>query len=143
MLIKDILTEKDIQSNFDEFINDVINNKPRIIKKNEDFVVIVSIKQMKELLSKYEISYTYEMDEDGKFVRYINQIDDIVAKGNTLEELINNLSYNLYYYAKDYYNNFNRCSISNNLKSHVNYIFRILLEDNIESISKMLIKQCS
>lgn len=41
-------------------------------------------KQMKELLSVYELTLEYEQDEDGRYAGSIEQIEDIVADGETL-----------------------------------------------------------
>src|SRR5665648_367270 len=64
--------------------------------------------------------------------------DDIVADGETLEELRIELAHHLVEYAVDYYADFNRYYNSTNCRSHANYILRVLLEDDPGIVLGML-----
>jgi predicted RNase H-like HicB family nuclease len=110
-----------------------------MIKRNRDLVIALSRDCMRETLSAYELTFEFEQDEDGVYAGSIEQITDIVADGATLEELRKELAYQLIEYAKDYFSDFDHYHNAPNRRSHLSYVFRILLEDeNIESVASML-----
>jgi predicted RNase H-like HicB family nuclease len=133
-----VLNATDVRANFGGFIDTIIREKPQAIKRNRDVIMAFSKQQMKELLSIYELTFEYEQDEDGRFAGSIEQIEDIVADAETLEELRNELSRQLVEYAIDYESNYSRYYNTPNRHKHAPYILRVLLEDDTESISKML-----
>ncbi|HBI03426.1 MAG TPA: hypothetical protein DDY49_05285 [Paenibacillaceae bacterium] len=133
-----VLNATEVRANFGGFIDTVVREKPQAIKRNRDIIVTFSLHQIKDILSAYELTFEYEQDEDGKFVGSIEQIEDIVAEGNTLEELRLELARHLLEYANDYYANFSRYNNAPNRQNHANYVLRILLEDDIESVASML-----
>jgi predicted RNase H-like HicB family nuclease len=133
-----VLNATDVRANFGGFIDTIIREKPQAIKRNRDVIMAFSKQQMKELLSVYELTFEYEQDEDGKFAGSIEQIEDIVADAETLEELRNELSRQLVEYAIDYETNYSRYYNTPNRHKHAPYVLRVLLEDDIESIANML-----
>lgn len=133
-----VLNATEVRANFGGFIDTVVRDKPQAIKRNRDVVVTSSLKFMKEILSAYELTFEYEQDEDGKFVGSIEQIEDIIAEGNTLEELRLELARKLVDYAQDYYSDFSRYSNAPNRRNHAYYVLRVLLEDDAENVTSML-----
>jgi predicted RNase H-like HicB family nuclease len=133
-----VLNATDVRANFGGFIDTIIREKPQAIKRNRDVIMAFSKQQMKELLSVYELTFEYEQDEDGKFAGSIEQIEDIVADAETLEELRNELSRQLFEYAIDYETNYSRYYNTPNRHKHSPYILRVLLEDDTESIANLL-----
>jgi predicted RNase H-like HicB family nuclease len=138
MIMQHALNATEVRANFGLFIDNVLRDKPQAIKRNRDIIISFSLKQMMELLSAYELTVEYEQTEEGKFVGSIEQIEDIVAEGNTLEELRRELAKHLIEYAKDYYADYARYSNSPNRKRHAHYIMRVLLEEDIEKVAGML-----
>jgi predicted RNase H-like HicB family nuclease len=138
MIMQTVLNATDVRANFGEFIDTIIREKPQAIKRNRDVIMAFSKQQMKELLSVYELTFEYEQDEDGKFAGSIEQIEDIVADAETLEELRNELSRQLVEYAIDYETNYSRYYNTPNRHKHAPYVLRVLLEDDTESIANML-----
>lgn len=136
-----ILNATDVRANFGEFIDTIIREKPQAIKRNRDVIMAFSKQHMRELLSIYEITFEYEQDEDGKFVGSIEQIEDIVADAETLEELRMELSRQLVEYAVDYESNYSRYYNTPNRHKHAPYILRVLLEEDTESVAIMLLKE--
>jgi len=133
-----ILNASEVRANFGSFIDNVVRQKPQVIKRNRDVIVALSKDVLKDALSIYELTIEFEQDEDGRYAGSIEQIPDIVADGETLEELRMELAYHLVEYAKDYYADFSRYFNSPNRHSHAYYILRVLLEDNLELVSGML-----
>lgn len=133
-----VLNASEVRANFGGFIDNVVRQKPQVVKRNRDVIVALSKDTLKDALSIYELTIEFEQDENGRYAGSIEQIPDIVADGETLEELRMELAYHLVEYAKDYYADFNRYFNSPNRHSHAYYILRVLLEDNLELVSGML-----
>ena len=133
-----MLSATQVRANFGQFIDDVVRSKPQIVKRNRDTIIAFSQAYLKDALSIYELTFEYEQGEDGRYVGSIEQITDIIADGETLDELRKELAYQLIDYAEDYYNDFERYNSYSNRKEHSNYILRVLLEDDIESVASML-----
>jgi predicted RNase H-like HicB family nuclease len=138
MIMQHILNATEVRANFGLFIDNVVREKPQAIKRNRDIIMSFSLKQIVDLLSAYKFTIEYEKTEEGKFAGSIEQIEDIVAEGNTLEELHLELARQLIDYAHDYYADFARYSNAPNRKGHVYYVLRVLLEEDIEKVVGML-----
>lgn len=132
-----VLNATDVRANFGGFIDTIVREKPQAIKRNRDVILAFSKQQMKELLSIYELTFEYEQDEDGRYAGSIEQIEDIVADGETIDELKIELARNLVEYAIDYENNYSRYYNTPNRHKHAPYVLRVLLENDIESVSQM------
>jgi predicted RNase H-like HicB family nuclease len=133
-----VLNATDVRANFGGFIDTIVREKPQAVKRNRDVIMAFSKQQMKELLSVYELTFEYEQDEDGRYAGSLEQIEDIVADAETLEELRNELARHLVEYAIDYEANYSRYYNTPNRHRHAPYILRILLEDDIEEVAQML-----
>ena len=92
---------------------------------------------MNVLLSVYEFTFEFEQDEDGRYAGSIEQIEDIVADAETLDELRIELARYLVEYAIDYENNYSRYYNTPNRHKHAPYVLRVLLEDDVESVAQM------
>lgn len=93
---------------------------------------------MRFFLSAYELNFEFEQDEEGRFAGSIEEIDFIVADGESLEELKMELVRQLAEYAKDYFADYSRYTAAPNTRNHAPYIFRVLLEDDAEAVARLL-----
>ena len=132
-----ILNATDVRANFGGFIDTIVREKPQAVKRNRDVIMAFSKQQMKELLAVYELTFEYEQDEDGRYVGSIEQIEDIVADGESLDQLRYELARHLVEYALDYENNYSQFYNSPNRHKHAPYILRVLMEDDVESVARM------
>lgn len=132
-----ILNATEVRANFGGFIDTIVREKPQAIKRNRDVIMAFSKQQMKELLSVYELTFEYEQDEDGRYAGSIEQIEDIVGDGATLDELRTELARHLIEYAVDYETNYSRFYNTPNRHKHAPYVLRVLLEDDIDSVVRM------
>lgn len=135
--MQSILNATEVRANFGGFIDTIVREKPQAIKRNRDVIMAFSKQQMKELLSVYELTFEYEQDEDGRYAGSIEQIEDIVGDGATLDELRTELARHLIEYAVDYETNYSRFYNTPNRHKHAPYVLRVLLEDDIDSVVRM------
>ena len=127
----------EVRANFSEFIDRVVREKPQVVKRNRDVVTTLSLPHVNEILKFYEFSMEYE-ETDGEFVGSIEQIEDIVGSGKSLEELKLNLAHQLIEYAEDYYADFSSYYNAPNRKAHFPYVFRILIQNDVKSVSELI-----
>jgi len=138
MNMQTILNATDVRANFGGFIDTIVREKPQAVKRNRDVIMAFSKQQMKELLAVYELTFEYEQDEDGRYAGSIEQIEDIVADGESLDQLRYELARHLVEYALDYENNYSQFYNSPNRHKHAPYILRVLMEDDVESVARMV-----
>jgi predicted RNase H-like HicB family nuclease len=137
-MIMETLLATHVRANMGEFIDTVVREKPQAVRRNRDVIVATSREQMKLFLSVYELNFEYEQDEDGRFAGSMEEVDVIVADGESLEELKLELAHQLVEYAKDYFAEYSRYTAAPNTRIHAPYIFRVLLEDDVESVARLL-----
>lgn len=137
MIMKTLLNATEVRANFGGFIDSIVREKPQAVKRNRDIIMAFSQQQMREILSIYELTFEFEQDEDGRYAGSIEQVEDIVADAETLEDLRLELARQLIEYANDYEASYFRYSNIPNRRSHAPYILRVLLEDDIESVVRM------
>lgn len=137
MNMQTMLNATDVRANFGGFIDTIVREKPQAIKRNRDVIMAFSKQQLRELLSIYELTFEYEQDEDGRYAGSIEQIEDIVADGETLEELRNELARHLVEYSIDYENNYAQYYNTPNRRKHAPYVLRVLLEDDTDAVARM------
>jgi hypothetical protein len=138
MFMKALLATQ-VRANMGGFIDSVVREKPQAVRRNRDVIVATSRDHMKFLLSAYELTFEYEQDEDGRCAGSIEQIDFIVADGQDVQELRMELARQLIDYAKDYEADYIRYFTAPNTRKHAPYVLRVLLEDDIELVARMLL----
>lgn len=134
--MKTLLNATEVRANFGGFIDSIVRDKPQAVKRNRDVILAFSQQQMQDILSIYELTIEFEQDEDGRYAGSIEQIEDIVADAETLEDLRLELARQLIEYATDYEANYFRYSNIPNRRKHAPYILRVLLEDDMESVAR-------
>jgi len=128
----------EVRAHMSSFMDTVVREKPQAIRRNRDIIIATSHEQMRFFLSVYTFNFEYEQDEDGRFAGSMKEIDFIVADGATLEELRLHLAQQLIDYAQDYFQDYVRYSHAPNTRPHAPYVLRVLLEDNVEAVSRLL-----
>lgn len=132
-----VLNATEVRSNFGGFIDNVVRVKPQFVKRNRDVIASMSIPQLKSLLSAYEFTFEYE-ETDGKFVGSLEQIEDIIGEGDTLDQLKLDLASQLIEYSSEYFADFDGYQAAPNRKDHAPYILRALIYDSVNEVAELL-----
>ncbi|WP_233531214.1 hypothetical protein [Paenibacillus alkalitolerans] len=132
------LLATEVRANMSSFIDTVVREKPQAVRRNRDIIFAASREHMRFFLSVYELNFEYEQDEDGRYAGSIKEIDFIVADSETIEELRFELARQLVEYSQDYIANYPRYYNAPNTHAHAPYIVRVLLEDDVESVARLL-----
>ena len=115
------------------FIDSVIRDKPKIVKRNRDKFFCGNIEMIREFLDAYKFTSEVCKEEDGSFTASLNEID-ILVNGKDLVEVKKLLAEELLQYSEDYYNEFSYWHSAPNRKKHLPYITKVILLNDIEDI---------
>lgn len=127
----------DARKDMSTFFDNVIHEKPIILKKRKYEAVLIEKSLLDVFLSAQKIVVKTVVSEAHKVVLSASMFD-IIAEGETRVEAIDKLCENLFKYAHDVYNNFMFYYYGQNIKDKLGYIFHILLcEDNQQLIDIM------
>ena len=137
MFMKGVLNATDVRKNWGRFIDTVIYEKPKIVKRNRDFLISLSIKQAKVLLNSFHFKIIYSKEDDGTvtatlddFDLVVNEVDEMSARKALAQELIE--------YAQEYFSEFQLYFNSPNRQSHFPYILMILLQEDLNGVIDLI-----
>ncbi|MBU9713501.1 hypothetical protein [Evansella tamaricis] len=100
-----VLKSSDIRRDFSEFVDSVVRDKPRAFTRNRDFILSLSKQHLMDLMANSNVHMEFEEDEYG-FSGSLLENPELVAQGDTLEKLIEDMAYKLMDYAQLYYDEF-------------------------------------
>ncbi|KLU61788.1 hypothetical protein CEB3_c19670 [Peptococcaceae bacterium CEB3] len=138
MIMQDVLSSSKVRAEFGRFIDSIVRDKPRAFQRNRDTIFSFSKEQILDLLSTFRLTMEYEQGEDGMFYGSLQQIDDIVGSGASINDLRHNLAVQLIEYAEDYYRDFRRYSNAPNRRSHAPFVWLTLLQNNTENVTELI-----
>jgi len=127
----------DVRKDWGRFIDSVVRNKPKFIKRSRDYIFAASIDMLNEMLKEYTLTATVYEEENGTITAELEEID-IAANGSTEEEALDILASDLQEYAEEYYNEFEYWYSAPNRKAHLPYVLKVLLQDETEDILSMI-----
>lgn len=132
--MQNLINATDVRREWGKFIDDVVRDKPKIVKRNRDLLFALSIEHLDEILRTYKLDLQIEKEEDEDAYIASTDIFDVFASGFSIDEAIANLADELIEYAQEYMNNFQLYYNAPNRKSHFPYILRILTQKNRDGV---------
>jgi antitoxin YefM len=123
----------DVRREWSKVIDTAIREKPVFIKRTRDQVMISNVEHIKSLLNDYHFIAVKFTEEDASITLSLNELD-IVANGSTLKLAKQELVKNLLEYAEEFYQDFAFWSKAPNRKSHIPYVLKILLYEDMEEL---------
>ena len=133
----EVTNATEVRKDWGGFIDSIVRDKPKFIKRSRDYIFAASTDMLDEMLSAYKLRANIYEEDNGTVTAALEEID-IVSNGCTKEDALNNLASDLKEYAEEYYNEFEYWFSAPNRKSHLPYILKILLQDEIKDIRKMI-----
>lgn len=132
-----VLKATDVRRDWGRFIDTVLHEKPKIVKRNRDSFLSMSIKHTKILLSNYSFKAQYMKEDDGtvtatldNFDLVVNEVDELSAKNALAKELIE--------YAQEYFNEFQLYSNSPNRQSHFPFVLTVLVQEDLNDVVNLI-----
>ena len=127
----------DVRKNWSSVVDSVIREKPVIIKRTRDFMVLANRELFSDMLSAYTFSAKKFVEADGSVTLSLNEMD-IAENAPTEDEAKMALANAVLDYAEDFYNDFHYWSSAPNRKAHIPYVLRALLLDDAEKIGECI-----
>lgn len=137
MKMEAVMNATKARSQFSEFIDSVVRDKPQFMKRNRDVILSFSEAQVEQLLSKYRFNVQVEVEEDDSFTVVMDEMD-LIGAGDTKDEAIDDLAEQMVEYAQEYYQEFSLYSQSPNRADHFPYILLILTQDSIDEVKALI-----
>jgi len=137
--MKEMLTlnATDVRKEWGGFIDSIIREKPRLIKRSRDYIFTSSLDMLKEILAAYTLTAELTAENDGTITGVLKEID-IVANGSNEEDVLNSLCADLTEYSEEFYNDFNYWFSAPNRKAHLPYVLNVLIQDDPEGVKDII-----
>lgn len=137
MLMTAIMNATDVRKNWGGFIDSVVRGRPELVKRNRDYIAVLSIPHLEIVLSAYHFTLSYDQEEDRSFSGSVNEID-VVANAASLPELKRALAHELVAYANEYMEHYSLYANTPNRKGHLPYVLRVLIQPNEEAVVRLI-----
>ena len=118
----------DVRKDWGGFIDSIIREKPKLIKRSRDKIVAISLDMLKEILMFEKLHIRIIPEEDGSVSALIEELD-LVANAPDEEQVFQALVQDAVEYAEEYYKDFEFWHSAPNHKKHLSYVLAILASD--------------
>lgn len=130
----------DVRKEWSMVIDNAVREKPQFIRRTRDYMMLADIEFLKMLLEPYVFTAKEFKESDGTVTLELCEMD-LVSNGATREIAIQEMAKEIIDYSEDFYNNFNLWSIADNRKSHIPYVFKALIFNDVEKIGELILCQ--
>ena len=126
----------DVRKDWGGFIDSVVREKPRMIKRSRDYILAISIDMLRDILKSEKMHILLFNEEDGSVTAVIDELD-LTANAPNEEQVIQQLADDAIEYANEYYDQFSYWHSAPNRRQHLAFVLAILACDP-EKVSKEL-----
>jgi hypothetical protein len=131
------LNASEVRREWGGFIDSVVREKPKIIKRSRDYIFATSLDQFKVILKAYSFTASLFVEENGSITASLNEID-IITNGSNADEALAKAAEELKDYAEEYYTEFEYWYSAPNRKPHLPYVLNVLCQGNIEGVKSII-----
>jgi antitoxin YefM len=115
----------EVRKDWGEFIDSIIREKPKVIKRSRDKIVAISLNMLKEILAIDKLHVTLLPENDGSVSAVIDELD-LTANAPDEEQVVQELAKDAIEYANEFYNDFTYWYSAPNRRHHLAYVLAIL-----------------
>ncbi len=126
-----------VRNSFSTVIDTVVRDKPVMIKRNRDNIMLMSDAQVLGLVQQCNFKATYISEDDGSTTATLDGFDLVVNEKNPEQAHIE-LANELVEYAQEYFDQFQLYYSSNNRKQHFPYVLRVLLAKDLNEVKGLI-----
>lgn len=123
----------DVRRDWSLVIDDVVRQKPKFIKRTRDYMILSDLNLFENILDVYKFTAQKFIEDDGSVTLSLNEID-LIENAPTEAEAKIVLAQATLQYAQNYYNEFQQWSAAPNRKSHIPYILKAIIIDDVQKI---------
>lgn len=137
--MKDMLTMNatEVRNNWSQVLDNVVREKPTFIKRTRDYIVLTNEDMLADVLEVYTFSAVQYVEDDGSITLSLNELD-LVENAPTLTDAKKQLAQSILDYSSDFYEEFSYWSKAANRKSHVPYVLRALILNDVDKIRECI-----
>ncbi len=128
----------DVRKNWSEVADSVIRTRPQFIKRTRDYMMLSNCELIESLLAAYDFTANKYVEEDGSITLSLNELD-LIENAPTEEKVKKLLAESILDYAVEFYNEFSLWSVAPNRKSHVPYVLKALIIDDVQKIEECIV----
>ena len=92
---------------------------------------------IENILAQFEFTAEEFTEDNGSVTLSLNEID-LIENGKNKEEAINKMAAGILEYSQDYYNDFDFWYSAPNRRSHLPYVLKALLLNDVEKIGGLI-----
>mgnify|MGYP000860138910 CR=1 FL=1 len=115
----------DVRKDWGRFIDSVVRDKPKLIKRSRDLIFAINFDMLKEILLEDKLRITLITEDDGSVTGVVEQLD-ITGNAADEDQLIKELADEVIAYAQDYYEEFSYWYSAPNRREHLPYVLAVL-----------------
>lgn len=134
------LNATDVRKEWSMVIDTVVREKPQFIRRTRDYMMLADLAFLEIILEPYVFNAKKYIEDDKSITLELNEID-LVVNGKDENEAKEKMAQEIIEYAEDFYKEFNYWSVAENRKSHIPYVFKALIIDDIQKIGDLIICQ--
>lgn len=119
------ISATDVRKDWGGFIDSVVREKPRMIKRSRDYVLAISIDMLRDILKTEKMHVLLFKEDDGSVTAVVDELD---LTANAIDEVhvIQQLADDAIEYANEYYDQFSYWHSAPNRRQHLAYVLAIL-----------------
>lgn len=136
-MVLNTINSTEARQNWGKFIDDLVREKPCLVKRNRDVIAALSLDHFQELMKPYQFNLDYEQEEDGSLSGSLQEID-LVVHAQSYDELMDCTAKQLIDYAEEYMEHFNLYQQSPNRSAHFPYIINILIQKSEQDVRNLI-----
>jgi len=121
-----------VRSEWSAIVDSVIHEKPVMIKRTRDRMILSDISFLDYLLAAYTFNVKLLVEDNGTVTASLDELD-LVENGITEHEARQKLAESILEYSEDYYNDFKYWARGDR-KPHIPYVFKALILNDADKI---------
>jgi hypothetical protein len=135
-----MISATDARRDWSQLMDTVIHDKPQIISRTRDYVLLTDIHLMTELLAAYRFTVDKYIEEDNSITLSLSEMD-LAVNGINEDDARIKMAYEILEYAEDFYNEFHYWSKAPNRKKHIPYVMKALILQDVKTIGEEIVWQ--
>lgn len=122
----EVISATDARKDWSQLFDSVVREKPQMIKRTRDYVLMTEVSLIKDILAVYNFTAKEFTEEDNSVTLSLNEID-LVVNGTTEDDAKIKLAEDILEYAEEFYDDFHYLSAVPNRKKHIPYVLKALI----------------
>lgn len=129
----------EVRRDLSSVLDKAVFDRPQFIRRTKDHILFIGETMMEMALANNNVHVRVQQGDDGKYIATLDEIEDLIATGDSDDAVVSDMAAAILEYAKEYYNEFGLYSRAPNRKNHFPYVLRALALGTPEKVREMLV----